>query len=122
MFGGLDTLNGIKRNKGIIKNILWDIEPKQLMEPCKATSDGKLTRKVISGFIFYIDMATKKPALFLMCHTVSSYGETVAKIDEIPEEMLVKAVTENKDKECFRMYPISEEIKGWLKKQLGVEG
>ena len=79
MFGDLATLNGLKRNKHVLKYIIWDIKPKQLMEPRhRITEEGKQVSKIISGYLFYIDkMAGKKPTLFLMCHTTGGYAETL---------------------------------------------
>ncbi|OGW51911.1 MAG: hypothetical protein A2Y81_10710 [Nitrospirae bacterium RBG_13_43_8] len=40
----------------------------------------------------------KKPALFLMCHTTAGYAETVAKIDEIPDDLIAEAIEEKTNK------------------------
>lgn len=50
---------------------------------------------------------------------IKEFAETIAKIDEIPEEMLIEAVNENRDKIYFGMCPINEKVKMWLKKELG---
>jgi len=52
----------------------------------------------------------KKPTLFLMCHTAAGYAETVATIDEIPDDPITEAIEENKQKEYFGMYPINKKI------------
>ena len=92
------------------------------MEPrCKITQEGKEEWKIISGYLFYIDKMGKKPALFLMCHTAAGYAETVAKIDEIPNDLIAEAIEENKNKEYLGMYPISKKIEIWLKKEIGVK-
>jgi hypothetical protein len=123
MFGSLATLNGLKGNKHVLKHIIWDIEPKQLMEPrLRITEEGKQETKIISGYLFYIDkMADKKPTLFLMCHTTGGYAETCAMINEIPDELIAGAIAENKDKEFFSMYPINKKVEEWLKKELGIQ-
>jgi hypothetical protein len=118
----ISSLGDIKKDKYVIEHIIWDFEPKQLMEPrCRITAEGKEFREPIKGYLFYIDTIDEKPALFLMRHTYSDCAETVAKIDEIPEELLLKAIDENKDKEYFSMYPINKNVENWLKKQLGIE-
>jgi hypothetical protein len=117
------SLSQLKKNVHLLKNILWDVEPKQLMESShKKTETGIVVKNPINGYVFYIETMDKKPGLFLMCHTPSCYGETMGKIDEIPEEMLLEAIQENKEKEFFRMYPINNKIKRWLMKQFGMEG
>ena len=56
-----------------------------------------------------------------MCHTSSSYAETVAQISEIPDELISEAIEENKSSEYFSMLPISKKIETWLKKELGLQ-
>jgi hypothetical protein len=123
MFGYIASFDDLKRESEIHKDILWDLEPKQLMEPkYRVTEEGKTEKKILRGYIFYIDkMAEDKPALFLMCHTTMGYAETVAKIDEISDDLIAEAVHENKDKEYFGMVPINGKIAGWLKKELGIK-
>ncbi|MEW5745376.1 MAG: DVU0772 family protein [Nitrospirota bacterium] len=121
MFSEMLSLEQIKKEQFVIDHIRWDLEPKDLMEPrCKAGDEGPTFREPIKGYIFYIDAADKKPQLFLMRHTAAEYAETLAKIDEVPEELLLEAMEENKERACFRMYPISKKIEAWLKKELGI--
>ena len=56
-----------------------------------------------------------------MYHTESSYAETVAKIDEVPDDMIQEAMDDNKDREYFGMIPINRRIEEWLKKELVIE-
>ena len=122
IFGNITSLADLKRDKWIHKHIIWEIEPKQLMEPrCRITKEGKEERKIISGYLFYIDRMGSKPTLFLMCHTASGYAETVLSIDKIPDVLIAEAIEENKNKEYFGMYPINKKIENWLKKELGIE-
>lgn len=122
MFEYVPSLNDLKKNKWIHKHILWDIEPKQIMEPrCRITKEGKEEHKTIAGYLFYVDKMGEKPALFLMWHTTTGYAETVAKIDEIPDELIAEAIEENKNKEFFGMCPINKKIEDWLKKELGIQ-
>jgi len=117
------TLDDLKKDRKVIQDILWDIEPKQLGEPTYCiTEDGKQGKRIIRGYMFYIDsMPDDKPGLFLMCHTSSSYAETVAHITEIPDEFISEAIEENKSRGYFSMYPINEKIKTWLKNELGLQ-
>ena len=124
IFDDIALLNDLKKDKEVLKDIIWDIEPKQLMEPrYSLTEEGKRKEKIIRGYIFYIDkMSGDKPGLFLMCHTTMGYAETVANIDEIPDELIAEAIEENKGKEYFGMYPINKKLEAWLKKELGLQG
>jgi hypothetical protein len=121
MFSKVLSLTDIKKEPFVIEHIRWDIEPKDLMEPRSSiTDEGIKTRETIKGYVFYIDTMDKKPILFLMRHTAADYAETLAQIDEIPQELLLEAVEENKNKAYFGMYPINKKVEEWLKKELGV--
>jgi hypothetical protein len=117
------SLDELKKDNKVIQDILWDLEPKQLSEPSYCiNTEGKQEKRIIRGYVFYIDaMPDDKPGLFLMCHTSSSYAETVAHITEIPDELISEAIEENKSRVYFKMYPINEKIKTWLKKELGLQ-
>lgn len=116
------SFSEVKKEPFIINNIRWDLEPKDMMEPrCIITEEGIKKREPIKGYIFYIDAMEDKPRLFLMRHTAAEYAETLAEVEEIPEQLLFRAIEENKDKEYFKMYPINKEIEKWLKKELGIE-
>lgn len=115
------SFEDIKSEKFVIDNILWDINPKDLTEPRKKiTMEGIEIRRRIKGYVFYIDTAGDTPMLFLMRHTAMDYGETLALIEEIPQGLLIEAIEENRDKEYFKMYPINQKIKEWLKKEIGI--
>lgn len=123
IFDDLLTFEDVKKEPFIIEHILWDIQPKDLLSPrVRMTEDGVKYREPIKGFVFYIEMGGKKPVLFLMRHTAGEYAETAAQIDEIPQEMLLEAVEENRARECSGMCPINKKVEGWLKKELGVKG
>jgi hypothetical protein len=121
IFSELITLKELKEDTYFRENMLWDIDPRELMSPrCAKEGDKIVYKKPAKGYVPYIDITSKKPLLFIMRHTAMNFGETIARIDEIPEEMLQEAINENKDKISFGMCPINEKIKNWLKKELGV--
>lgn len=121
IFSKVLSLSDIKKDKFIIDNILWNLEPKDLMEPRTViTEEGTTKREPIKGYVFYIDTMEEKPLLFLMRHTSIDFAETAAQIDEIPQELLLEAIKENKDKAYFKMYPINKKIEEWLKREFGV--
>jgi hypothetical protein len=123
MSDDIATLKELKEDKLVLDRILWEMEPKQIMDPIYTiNAEGKQEKRILRGYIFYIDkMAGDKPALFLMCHTGSGYAQTVAQIVEIPDELITAALEENKDREYFGMYPINKKIENWLKKECGVQ-
>lgn len=121
MFQEMSTFETVKKERFIIDHILWDLEPKDLMEPRRTvTPEGTAKRDQIKGYIFYIDVTNITPQLFLLRHTAGDYAETVCSVDDIPVELLQEAVEENSAKEYFKMYPINAKIREWLKKELAV--
>lgn len=120
MFNKVLSLSDIKKEPFVIEHIRWDLEPKDLIEPrVIMTDEGIKKREPIKGYVFYIDTMDKKPSLFLMRHTAADYAETLAQIDEIPQELLLEAVEENKSRIYFGMCPINKKVEEWLKKELG---
>ncbi len=121
MFNNVLSLSDIKKETFVIEHIRWDLIPKDLMEPkYTVTKEGLKTREPIKGYVFYIDIMGIRPSLFLMRHTAADYAETLAQIDEIPQELLQEAIEENEDKMYFGMCQINKKIEEWLKKELGV--
>ncbi len=119
MFQNMASFADVRKDQYIIDNILWDTEPKDLMEPrILKTEGGVKKRAIIRGYVFYIDTTEKKPQLFLLRHTAGDYAETLARVDDIPEQMLRDAVQQNQAKEYFKMYPINDAVRVWLRKAL----
>ncbi len=115
------SLSSLKKNRFIVDHILWDVEPKQLMQPrCAGSPSGSAPAAPPSGYILYIETMEKHPGLFLMIHNASGYAETFGKITDIPEDLLVEAIRENTGKEHCKMYPVNARLKEWLKRELGV--
>lgn len=115
------TFEDIKKEPYYIQNILWDVDPTNIMEPVVVQEGSKIIcRQPIKGYVFYIETSGKKPELFLMMHKSNCFGETIAKIEEIPQELLNEALNENRGRIKFGMCPINERIKDWLKKELGI--
>ncbi len=121
MFLRLLSLSEIKDEDFVKENILWDVLPKDLISPTVCLKDGCIERKPhLKGYVFYIDTSDKRPVLSLIRHTAAGYAETLAQIDEIPEELLLEAIEEGKDKCCFMMYPINQKVRQWLREALGI--
>jgi len=122
MFEDLLTFKDVKNEPFIIEHILWDMDPKCLLEPrIKVTDKGSTLRDPIKGYIFYIDTMGDKPQLLMIRHTAAEYGETLAQVDEVPEGLLAEALAEGKEKMSFGMCPLNDKVKSWLKKELGVQ-
>jgi hypothetical protein len=114
-------LEELKRNPGLRKLMLWDVEPKRLMEPWITKTEAEGAKKRFTGFVFYIEKISRnKPALYVMFQSKGGYAETFAHIKEIPLALLEEAVEEGRERQYFGMYPINSRIKEWLKKELGI--
>jgi hypothetical protein len=121
MLSKMLSLKDVKDEPFFIEHILWDLDPAEMLEPrVLITAEGAKAKESIKGYVFYIDTMDTKPILFLMRHTAADYAETIAQIDEIPQDFLAEAVDENKGSMRFGMCRINKKVEDWLKKELGV--
>jgi hypothetical protein len=118
-FDEIASLKDLKADPYVARHIVWDFEPKQLMQPVFC-STNKSAQDTITGYLFYIETMDEKPGLFLMRHTSNGCAETIAKIEEIPSDLISEAIAENADRAYGGMYPINSKIEGWLKKEFGI--
>ncbi|NWF98965.1 MAG: hypothetical protein HXY52_08555, partial [Nitrospirae bacterium] len=55
MLEDMPGLKDIKEDQAVLKHILWDLEPKQLMEPTYyINEEGRKEKKILRGYMFYI--------------------------------------------------------------------
>lgn len=114
-------LGEIRESTEILEKIKWEVTPKMVMEPRfhSRAEDLKKLRD-ISGYVFYVESQCEPPALMLLKVGKTDITSTVGKVDEIPQDLLRKAIENPVDEPTHGMYAITEEIKKWLKKELGV--
>lgn len=118
----LQGLNDLKIRPEILSAIKLEVTPKIFMEPRFASKPEDLKKlQEISGYMFYIETQCKPPALMLMKIGKTDISQTIGKIDEIPEEMIRRAVETPVDPPEQGMYAITDEIKEWLIKQLDLK-
>lgn len=118
---GMQGLNDIKNSPHILEKIKWSVTPQMVMEPrfqSKAEDLQKL--RDISGYMFYIESQCEPPALMLLKVGKTDITSTVGKIDEVPEELVRRAIEHPAERPSNGMYAITDEIREWLKKALGV--
>jgi hypothetical protein len=114
-------LNDIKSRPDILPEIKFNVTPQIMMEPRFQGNPEDLERlKEVTGFMFYVESETEPPALMLLRIGRADVTTTVGKIDEIPLEMVRKAINEPVSPPAHGMYEITNEIKDWLKKELGL--
>jgi hypothetical protein len=115
------SLKDVKEDPYVVQRIVWDFEPRQLMQSGLGSAEAESAKDKITGYLFYIETTDEKPGLFLMRHTSYGYAETIAKIEEIPYDLIAEAIAGNAGKECGGMYPINRKIEGWLKNEFGIK-
>lgn len=114
-------LNDIKRRPDILPEIKFNVTPQVMMEPRFQGNPEDLKKlKEVTGFMFYIESETEPPGLMLLRIGRSDITTTVGKIDEIPLEMIRKAIDKPVLPPTHGMYAITDEIKDWLQKELGL--
>lgn len=114
----LQDLASIKKRPDILARIKWDVTPQMIMEPRFHSRPEDLQRlREIAGYIFYIETEGDKPTLMLMRVGKSDTTVTAGKIDEIPDEVVQRAVDNPLHPPVFGMYAITAEIASWLKKE-----
>jgi hypothetical protein len=112
-------LQDIKNRPDILPKIKLEVTPQMMMEPRFQSRPEDLEKlKDITGYMFYIETESEIPALMLLKIGRSDITNTVGKIEEVPAEMIRKAVAEPVLPPVCGMYAITEEIRDWLKKEL----
>jgi len=115
----LQGLKDLKIRPEIRSAIKLDVTPQKFMEPRFSSNKEDLKKlREISGYMFYIETQCSPHALMLMKIGKTDISQTIGKIDEIPTEMIQRAVENPVDPPEQGMYAITEEIKEWLKKEL----
>lgn len=115
----LQRLEHIKMRPDIISRIRFDVTPQMIMEP-RFTETGELKKRDLSGCVFYIEASGERPVLMLMRVSKSDTVKTIGIIEELPEDMLKKAIENPVYPPVHGMYAITEGIKNWLKETLNL--
>ncbi len=117
----LQELKDIKRRPDILSMIRLDVTPQMVMEPrfLSRPEDLKKLRE-IAGYVFYVETECAPPMVMLLKLTYDDIMNTVGVINEIPVEMVERAVQNPVVPPVNGMCAITDEIKDWLKKKLGV--
>ncbi len=114
-------LRDIKQRPDILPKIKLDVTPQMMMEPRFQSKPEDLAKlRDITGYMFYIETESEAPALMLLKIGRSDITNTVGKIDEVPAEMLKRAIDSPVLPPTCGMYAITEEIRDWLKKELAL--
>jgi hypothetical protein len=117
----MQGLKDIKKRPDILAGIKFDVTPAMMMEPRFHAKQEDLQKlKEISGYMFYIESESTPPSLMLLKTGRTDITNTIGKIDEIPAEMIERAMANPPAPPSHGMYAITAEIKDWLKRELGL--
>jgi hypothetical protein len=118
---GILGLDDIKIRPDILSEIKFNVTPQVMMEPRFQSRPEDLEKlKEVTGYVFYIESETEPPGLMLLRIGRSDITTTVGKIDEIPLEMIRKAIDKPVLPPAHGMFAITDEIRDWLQKKLGL--
>lgn len=114
------SINVLRKSKYFTEHIRWDVTPKVFLKP--AISSGEEPEKKIDityGYMLYVDLVRERPALLIM-QLRQALSQTVGYIENVPEDLLEEAIG-CPPSECIAgMYPLTEKLEKWLKKEFGL--
>ena len=117
----LQGLKEIKKRPDILSRIKFDVTPRMVMEPRFHSKKEDLEKlQAIAGYMFYIESQCNPACLMVMKVGKTDITNTVGKVDEIPAELIEKAISNPPEPPSHGMYAITDEIREWLKKELGL--
>ena len=100
---------------------LLRVSPKILVQPRFQSQPEDLQKlKEIAGYMFYVEGVCSPPALMLLKIGKTDITSTIAKIDEIPDALVREAISSPVNPPVHGMYEITDNIKEWLRKELGI--
>jgi len=117
----MQELRDIRNRPDILANIRFEVTPQMIMEP-RYLSRPEDLRKVreMAGYVFYIETECEPPTVMLLKLSQDDVMQTVGFIEEVPQEMVAKAVSDPVLPPANGMCAVTDEIREWLKKELGI--
>jgi hypothetical protein len=116
------TISELKESEKFLENIRWDMTPKKFLasDASLKESGGDTSGGSMIKYMLYVDINYNKPALMIM-RTRGAMSKTVGYVEDVSEDLLKEAMGCNKDECEAGMYPLTQELEAWLKKELGIE-
>ncbi len=115
----LISLKVFKESPLIIEDIRWEVTPKIFFNPSSVPDASENAVDMTYGYMLYVDVIDDKPALVIM-QLRPLTSKTVGYVFDIPGELLREAM-HCTDTDCIGgMYPLTEKLEGWLKKEFGL--
>jgi len=114
------SLDELKKHPYFLEHVRWEVTPKVFVSPKVTREDGSVaTIDTSYGYMLYVDLVNDKPAIIIM-QLKELISKTVSYIDEAPEELLREAMHCSNNECVGGMYPLTESLEKWLKKELGL--
>jgi hypothetical protein len=115
----IKNIEELKERPDIISKIRFDITPRTIMEPL-FTETGEFRKVDLSGYFFYIETESERPGLMLMKVSKTTSMKTIGIIEDLPQDLLKRAIENPVHSPIHGMYAITEEIKEWICKNLSI--
>ncbi len=112
------TIKDLKSSKPFLEGVRWDITPKIMFEP-RFSGTEEVSVVDIHGYMFYVDLFDNKPTLAIMKNG-KSVSQTVGYVVDVPEDLLREAMGCLEGDCVSGMYPITQKLEAWLKKEFGL--
>lgn len=115
------TVDELKESEKFLKSIQWDLTPKAFIAPGHSeqkTKHGE-AKNAILRYMLYIDLLDNKPTVMIMKLRGGS-SATAGCIEDVPEDLLKEAMVCNAEECASGMYPLTDKLSDWLKRELGI--
>lgn len=113
------TISELRESKKFLEQIRWDVTPRMFFEPPFSKKKKERPPADIEGFMFYIEIMNNMPVLTIMKNK-KALSKTVGYVEGVPENLLKEALDCDKEECVAGMYPLTDKLEAWLKKELGM--
>jgi len=115
------TLDELKESKKFLENINWDLTPKAFMAPRTGSRENLHNTSEVEAlkYMLYVDKLEDRPVVMVM-KIRGGMSTTTGCIDGIPEDLLIEVIKSSPDESEAGMFPLSEQLRDWLKREFGL--
>jgi hypothetical protein len=115
------TIDELKESEKFLKGIQWDLTPKAFMTPAHSEEKIEFSESgdAMLQYMLYVDLLYGKPVVMIM-KLRGGMSLTVGCIEDVPEDLLKEAMNCENEECVSGMYPLTDKLKDWLKRGLGL--